>query len=381
MGHPQYEHYLRTSRFESLDGLRCLSILPVIWHHSTPRPLPGILGRGPFGVDLFFSISGFLITTLLLRERRTPVSSREHEAPASLETRGYGGHFAGEARGISLKNFYLRRTLRIFPLYYAVLALYALRGWLFLPDSPLRDHFFRSLPFYATYTPNWFVDFDVPHPVIFGFSWSLAVEEQFYLVWPWVVAKSRGLRAPVVFMLAAVALDFFAEHGFLAPIVDEAGSTHRVLVGIATPICLGALVACALHARTSFAIARMVLGRRGSAPILLAALAVLLAVSGTPLVSIHIVMALLVAAVCIRSDHGLARLLNAPLLRLVGVVSYGMYLFHVSAITGAKWLLPVEWCTAPMVFFTATCVTFFAAWASYRFFETPFLSLKNRFRS
>jgi peptidoglycan/LPS O-acetylase OafA/YrhL len=67
---PTHDHYLGTSRFPSLDGLRCLAVLPVVWHHATPRPPSGLLGRGPLGVDLFFAISGFLITTLLLRERR-----------------------------------------------------------------------------------------------------------------------------------------------------------------------------------------------------------------------------------------------------------------------------------------------------------------------
>ncbi|WP_394847811.1 acyltransferase [Pendulispora brunnea] len=349
----RFESYLRTTRFASLDGLRCLSILPVIWHHATPRPLEGILGRGPFGVDLFFAISGFLITTLLLRE--------------------------GE--GISLKNFYVRRALRIFPLYYAVLGLYALRGWLLLPDSPLRNHFLRNLPFYSTYTSNWFVDFDVPHAIVFGFSWSLAVEEQFYLVWPWVVRKRGPLHLPAVFMLGCIVLDYALEHGHLAAYIDSAGLGHRMLTSIATPICLGAVVAYVLHFRKSFSAADTMLGRRCSAPILLLALAGLLAADGTPLFVIHIVMALLVASVCIRGDHGLAKLLDIPMLRLVGVVSYGMYLFHVSVITGVKWLLPDAWRLAPVLFVLATCITFAIAWASYRFFEMPFLGLKNRFRS
>ena len=66
-----HRSFLGARHFPSLDGLRCLAILPVVWHHSTPRPLPGVLGRGPLGVDLFFAISGFLITTLLLREAST----------------------------------------------------------------------------------------------------------------------------------------------------------------------------------------------------------------------------------------------------------------------------------------------------------------------
>src|SRR5262245_38294354 len=96
---PRYRSYLALARFPELDGLRALSILPVIWHHSTTRLLDGVLGKGPLGVHLFFAISGFLITTLLLRERRA-------------------------TGAISMKNFYARRSLRIFPLYYAVLGIY-----------------------------------------------------------------------------------------------------------------------------------------------------------------------------------------------------------------------------------------------------------------
>jgi hypothetical protein len=65
-----FEHFMRARHLPGLDGLRCLAILPVIWHHATPHPLPGIWGKGAVGVDLFFALSGFLITTLLLRERR-----------------------------------------------------------------------------------------------------------------------------------------------------------------------------------------------------------------------------------------------------------------------------------------------------------------------
>ena len=152
-GGSPHRAYLDTSRFPSLDGLRCLAILPVIWHHSTPRPLPGFAGKGPLGVHLFFAVSGFLITTLLVREHRRTGT-------------------------LSLSRFYVRRSLRIFPLYYSVLALYAARAWLLLSPSPMRAHFLHNLPFFATYTANVLVDFDVPHPVIFGFSWSLATEEQ-----------------------------------------------------------------------------------------------------------------------------------------------------------------------------------------------------------
>ncbi len=352
----EHQRYLEQPRFGALDGLRCLSILPVIWHHSTPAPLPGVLGKGAFGVHLFFAISGFLITTLLLRER--------------------------DARpgGISLSRFYVRRALRIAPLYYAVLALYALHAVFFLADSPARAYFLRSLPFHATYTGNWFADPAFAGTIIFGFSWSLAVEEQFYLVWPWVLGRGRGVLWPAAFMLVAMGAHVLAARGSLAGWVDPSGLGQRMLLGIAPPICLGALLACVLHARLGFLLLGSALGHRASAPGLLAALVLMLVTDATPLLVVHAVMALLVGAVCVRRDHGLARVLEVPLARLVGTVSYGMYLFHVGVIGLVKWLLPDAWHPAIAIFTLAVPLTFAAAWVSYRFFEMPFLALKNRYR-
>ena len=143
-----FDRFVTTRHLPGLDGLRGLAILPVIWHHSTPRLLPGVLGKGAVGVDLFFALSGFLITTLLLRERR-------------------------ERGSISLGAFYARRSLRIFPLYYAVLAAYAARALTSPASFAPAAHFLRSLPYHATYTANWFVDYSVPHDVIFAFSWTV----------------------------------------------------------------------------------------------------------------------------------------------------------------------------------------------------------------
>src|SRR5690349_17266541 len=151
-----------------LDGVRCLAITGVVWHHSLPRPVPGWLGRGHAGVPLFFALSGFLITRLLIAEHRAT------------------GH-------VALGRFWLRRSVRIFPLYYAVLAGFVVWLGLLAPTEATR-HFFSSLPFHASYTSNWFVDYRVPHPVWFGFAWSLATEEQFYVWWPPLLrwAERRG---------------------------------------------------------------------------------------------------------------------------------------------------------------------------------------------
>src|SRR6202012_1705138 len=104
---------------------------------------------------------------------------------------------------ISLKNFYARRTLRIFPLYYATLLLYT--GLVVaLEHGPERAAFFASLPSYATYTSNWFVDRFAAERVIFAFCWSLATEEQFYLLWPSIQRLTKTVRTPVIILVVAL---------------------------------------------------------------------------------------------------------------------------------------------------------------------------------
>jgi peptidoglycan/LPS O-acetylase OafA/YrhL len=347
--------YMRASRFESLDGLRFLSIVPVVWHHSTPRPLDGVLGRGPLGVDLFFAISGFLITTLMLRERR-------------------------DAGAVSVSRFYARRCLRIFPLYYAVLGLYALRAWLLLPDGAQRTHFLHSLPFFATYTSNWFVDFSVTHPVIFAFGWSLAAEEQFYLLWPWVLRLTRGWGAPVAVALLLLAIDQSVERGLFVDALPPGGLLRRMAVSIATPICMGALLAHALHHPRAFAAAFAFLGGRASSVILLALLALLVCADGAPLVAAQLAMTLLVGACCVRPDHALRALTDAAPVRWIGSVSYGVYMLHVAAITAAKRVLPAAWSGAGFVFALGFGVALLLAAASHRWFEARFLRLRDRLR-
>ena len=162
------------SRIPSLDGLRAVSILLVLYDHLAgtaifPRVPPIAEARlGLFGVRVFFLISGFLITSLLLDEE-------------------------SKTGTVSLGRFYLRRTLRIFPPYYTYLAVMALAsalGWLHL-------HHFDLLAA-VTYTTNYHQD----RAWQVGHSWSLSVEEQFYLLWPFVMMRLGSARAPRAALLA-----------------------------------------------------------------------------------------------------------------------------------------------------------------------------------
>ena len=146
--------------FPQLDALRAVAVLGVMLHHYWPEAEKALgLSTGFLGVQLFFVLSGFLITGILLRAR-----DRVQLGQSST------------AHGIG--QFYVRRVLRIFPLFYAMLAIAWLAG---LPE--VRD----SLPWHLMYASNvYMVRIQDWHGSV-SHLWSLAVEEQFYLVWPFVI--------------------------------------------------------------------------------------------------------------------------------------------------------------------------------------------------
>lgn len=147
-----------------LDALRGVAILLVIIGHWL------MLGKTMFshlGVELFFVISGFLISTILIGV----LNSIEKKETTT---------------GKSIKNFFIRRFLRIFPLYYAVIFL----CYIFLyPNDSIKDHFLFDL-FYINNIYQWFYNIQ---PRNFLHLWSLSIEEQFYLIWPFLILLStRG---------------------------------------------------------------------------------------------------------------------------------------------------------------------------------------------
>lgn len=350
-----YARFIGTQQLPGLDGLRCLAILPVLWHHATPRLLPGVLGKGAVGVDLFFALSGFLITTLLLRERR--------------------------ANGaIKLGAFYARRSLRIFPLYYVVLLFYALRALQTQLSSDVARHFLHGLPFHATYTANWFLDYAVPHPVMFAFSWSLCVEEQFYWIWPGLVALLPNRALLAALMGGAVVIDALGEHAWLAPWLPAGSLGLRMLTSFAAPIGCGSIVALMLDAPRSFAWGNRLLGFRLAAPLLLLLSVGWLLVPATPYVSLSITLAALVGAVAIRPDNGLAWLLERAPLRRLGALSYALYLLHITALGLVRKFLPQFQGSALVVFALGLPLSVVFAQTAHWAVERPFLRLRSRFR-
>jgi peptidoglycan/LPS O-acetylase OafA/YrhL len=353
-GEESFQAYRATRYFGSLDGLRGMSILAVVWHHS----LSGhghdagfrILERGYHGVGLFFAISGFLITTLLLRER--------------------------DRHGrIDYPSFFKRRALRIFPLFYAVLALYCVVVPLVHGGTAREAAFFANLPYHLVYLSNWLPE------APFGHAWSLACEEQFYLVWPWVMILFAGLR-PLVGVLALWAFKLLLFGGVLAGRFDPESFAVAFFSKIPDSILAGILAAFALHHPRGHAIARGLVAWPG-APFVAAAAV------GAALWSpwhheqylwLPLSFALLVASVVIREDQAAASILKRGPLPWLGRVSYGVYLIHMLVLAAiaraAGAALPAG---SPGRFLAALLASTLLALLSFRYFEKPFLSMKERF--
>ena len=172
----------QTRYLPELDGLRALAVLLVVTVHMHARAWHAL--NGHLGVILFFVLSGYLITALALREEAT--LGRLH-----------------------LRAFFIRRSFRIFPLYYLVLALYCLLIFGLGVSPEKRQLLAWELPYFLTYLQEIPFFGAAAHPQgPFYQSWSLGIEEKFYLVWPilcFVVFRyRRNLRLPVACALIAV---------------------------------------------------------------------------------------------------------------------------------------------------------------------------------
>ncbi len=354
-----YADFRHSRFFGSLDGLRAFSIIGVIWFHAwwgTPyfaklSAIP-VLRQGSYGVDVFFVISGFLITTLLLREQ------------ARFGT-------------ISIRDFYMRRALRIWPLYYATIALYVVLIVGF--EKGLREAtFLHYLPYFLTYTYTWFIS---PHWPTgpFNLAWTLATEEQFYAVWPLVLRFVRGAWSSVV-IVALVLLRIAAGYGWTNYFLRPGLLPSRIVLSASIAICFGVLLAQALHSEAGFRRLYVLLGRKWSAPAAAAALAICLYPKHPQWLASYLATAALVGACVIREDSGLAWLLRFRPLAYMGVLSYGMYLLNSVSVNAAeRGLEKVGFANPILTFLLSLALAMGAAFLSYRYFESRFLALKKRF--
>ncbi|HEX2188970.1 MAG TPA: acyltransferase [Longimicrobiaceae bacterium] len=365
----------------ALDGLRGIAILLVMLLHfqldkpdtSLGRAYANIVDSGWAGVDLFFVLSGFLITGILYDNRSDP-------------------HY--------FRNFYVRRLLRIFPLYYGFLVLrFLVAPHLFQPEwvdlqAPAADQAWAWL-----YLVN--LQYSLPgtgHPAPFvGHFWSLAIEEQFYLVWPAVVL-ALGRRS-LVRLCCAMVVGALALRGVFVFALENYGAAYYFTPARMDALALGSLIALVARGETGRGVAALLRWRR---PVLVgtgAALAVLytwrglwwqdpiVGTVGFSLVALFFA-AVLVTAVDAPPGSRLGRAFANPVLLFFGRYSYSLYVFHLVVHRVLKktvfnpdqapaFVLGVPLQLAFLV--TATAISVVLAVASWHLFEKHFLKLKGRF--
>lgn len=324
-----------------LDGLRGLAVLAVIFYHIClhwpflPNRVRAVAAMGWMGVDLFFALSGFLITRILLRSDRGV---------------------------LSLRNFYVKRALRIWPLYFCLLLVFCCELLFTKTPYPIL----RCLLFCQNYLPQF------PSPHNFDQTWSLCVEEQFYLIWPilvfflpraslpWLLlsamvgcpalrwaALERGVGDKLLYTASQYRLDSIAAGSLLA-FLQPALVRQRLLplrtLGVAVfTVSVPALIWLWLHSSRN-------LGNS----------------------SIYVFLALASgSAVCIAfasTDTRVGRILASGPLRYVGKISYGLYLIHPFVFSGVSKQIPdIGGLTG------AVLLSFLLAAASWHFMERRFL--------
>lgn len=350
---PGFEEYLTQRRIPNLDGLRGLAILLVLFHHVPTFTHPWVSQlqhHANHGVSLFFVISGYIVMTLILREMRR-----------------YGA--------VDIKGFLWRRILRLWPLYYLVLAGEAFLVFAIRAYSPENQVLFEEkLICYALYCSNWL---ETSGQGPFFVSWSLAVEEQFYLLLslmllvfrtPWLIAITTGM------LVGKVAL-------VNGPIgLDLALVPWRILLSYSEAILLGVLLAYALDRPRLFsAFARIARWPVAVGLLMIAFLACLALTdldnrSSLAALNLYVVCTLLVAVSAISRQ---LPLLGAKALSTLGLLSYGIYLMHMPVISVVKKITQ----DPAIVLLLTSLLVIPMAWLSFHYFEEPIRRLGRRGRA
>jgi len=346
-----------------LDGLRALAILIVLLGHWMPDNNQPVEHLGRLGVLLFFVLSGYLITGILLHCRDLVESG--------IQTSGF-----------SLKQFYIRRFLRIFPAYYTILILGYVLGL-----NVIRE----TMPWHVTYTSNVYLAIRGAWQGGISHLWSLSVEEQFYLFWAALILFLPRRTLPSAIFGAILTAPIFRGIGSLMGL-------SPVAVWVLAPGCLDTLGAgafLALQEHSPNQVPHWLHGKFGwlpwmGLPMLLATMGLSRATGDTPLylASYDIGAAMVCLFLVAKARNGIpglvGRILEWRPMTYLGKISYGVYLLHPFVSKGIKrvastlvdvhevrYAVPLMLC-----YFTATVIL---ASVSWRFLETPLNDLKRFF--
>lgn len=356
---------------KGFDTVRTLAVLLVIVSHWGPHFDPGttahvvmrdVVPNGGFGVTLFFVLSGYLITSILLKEKL------KHQ----LE---------GGSRLPIVKSFFVRRSLRIFPIYYLLILI------LFVTQHPyLRTH----IAWFLTYTSNFlpFIE-NKPNPLIH--TWSLAVEEQFYLIWPWVILFVHERHLKKVFIAAIII-------GIVSKYIVMYVYHHDFSMLVINWLDAFAIGGGYAYMRLDEERYRKFDRRFWIVLLLMLFVAWRVApISGIPSLALYsrtleivVSLAIIIGVLNNKSEWMRKNILENTFLNFLGKISYGLYLYHY-VLEGPMWrVIHAWWDSNPglpgwvrnFYFGYVVCyiALFIVSWLSYKVVEVPLLKLKKYFR-
>jgi peptidoglycan/LPS O-acetylase OafA/YrhL len=343
-------------RIKELDSIRGLAALTIVFFHLWFDRF-GILGSA---VDLFFVLSGYLITTIILNH-------------------AFSDRF--------LLSFYIRRGLRIWPIYY-ILLLALVMVYPLLPTTETL----AELPYYLTFTqelPRYRPASGPTFPSAFRHTWSLAIEEQFYLIWPPLIWWLGKRRLPIV---ASALIG-------LAVAARTVGLSSFILITHCDGLALGGLLAGLLGDRDRGSSAALRLGRAfvavatGAATLLGAAIvlptlpraawtatAAAVLVPGVKPLLLNLLFFALVGAIVLRAGGRRLAWLRDRRLVYLGTISYGIYLYHHFIFEACKlYERHYAWPSSLAMDFMKLGASVAMAALSWKFIEQPVLSLRGRF--
>jgi peptidoglycan/LPS O-acetylase OafA/YrhL len=364
--------------FPGLNGLRFFAALAVIITHV--ELLKGQLGftnrwqqpffyeLGGLGVYFFFVLSGFLITYLLLVERK-------------------------QTGAISIRDFYMRRIFRIWPVYYLLLIL----AFFVFPHIPflhlhwlgnhMQDHFWLKFVLYFFLMPNMALAFfhGIPHA---GQAWSIGVEEQFYIIWPWVVRKSKNLMRTIILFAVGIVLFKIIIH-----LIASNYPNNYVFQSVKAAIAMTKMECMAIGG-----IGAILLFEKRDEWLrciqnpfvqLASYLSIPLLIFFTPEQlqdGIHLVysFAFLVIILNIAANQKSMLKLENKFLNFLGNISYGLYMYHmfilVFVIRLVSHVWKIEGWQADLLHYgMGILLTIAFSALSYYLYEKPFIRLKHRF--
>jgi len=347
-----------------LNGLRAIAALSVVISHTDF--LPGItdfgldrifsfaISMGAFGVTLFFVISGFLITYLLIQE-------------------------VDKQQDVSIKKFYIRRILRIWPLYYLFLIV---SFGVYLLFGRAQEMTGNGMWFYVFFSANIPFIFNSGQIFILLHYWSIGVEEQFYLFWPWIV---HFVRKKLLTTAGLIFLSLFFIKLVLWAMFGPNFYGYRIL-NVTRFDCM---MVGAIGAILYFNKNNLFMSLFGS-KIMQAFSWILFILVSTEVIHIPFpiaqeVISVAVLSIIIGQVTVKKRIINLEnkLCDFVGKISYGIYVIHpLILLLFSKLYYPLNIPSGikyVLVFGTSLTVTISVAWLSYTYFEKPFLKLKSKF--